>query len=61
MDDLSINGPLPSATPIKEVGARNSSGGDQPRSRKRAYEPETQEEDEVTAEDEHPHAVDEQV
>ena len=63
MDDLSINGPLPSATPIKEIRSRNSGGGDQPQSRnKRAvHDLDLPEEDDPIPEDEQSHTVDEQV
>lgn len=63
MDDLSINGPLPSTTPVKEVQSRHSSGGEQQQSRNRRglYNPEASEEDHDLPEDDSPHAVDEQV
>ena len=63
MDNLSINGPLPSTTPVKEVQSRHSSGGDQHQSRNRRalYTPEpSKEEEEPLPEDDSPHAVDEQ-
>jgi hypothetical protein len=62
MDDLSINGPLPSTTPVKEVQPRHSSGGDQPQSRNRraVYNPESSAEEDELPQDDSPHAVDEQ-
>jgi len=62
MDNLSINGPLPSTTPVKEVQSRHSSGGDQQQSRNRrgSYNPETSDEENDLPEEDSPHAVDEQ-
>jgi hypothetical protein len=62
MDDLSINGALPSTTPVKEIQSRHSGSGEQQQSRNRhpAPSPELSEEESDLPEDESPHAVDEQ-
>lgn len=62
MDDLSINGPLPSTTPIKEVQSRHTGAGEQQQSRNRhhAPAPDLADEENDLPEEGEPHTLDEQ-
>jgi hypothetical protein len=61
MDDLSVTNALNSTSPVAEVRSRHSSVGEQPNSgrRRSPYKPEEPEED-ASAKEDDPHALDEQ-
>lgn len=62
MDDLSVTNALNSTLPVAEVRSRHSSVGEQQNSgrRRSPYKPEDPEEDETSAKEDDPHALDEQ-